>query len=880
MPRSHTAKKGKKTPKSSGAAKRTASKRMIEPAVPAKPWRRLSKYAALIIKNEKLFVLASLGVLALTTIYWSVLSARLHEVNADQFIDTYLFESAGTFRDALFPGAHTFLVKWPLFALMHIFGHNPGIFMVGTVLMVLATVAALVYVLYRIEPRPVVFGLLCLVLASVLLLVPAQPHPGALLPSNFAMTTTRNLEYVLFIFCLYRLLAVKNIRSIWFWGLSGLMALVIASDKLFSVLAIGSALIVLAGYVGLLRRRYELTLALRWLLLGIMAFGLANVLLYALSRLGVTHIIDETSASPFAAVHSLKQLFEGVLFGAGALLTNFGANPVHGVTIIRDIPLAFLKSLLHPAALAYAFNFALFGYALWAVINVVRTHATDAATRLTVYLSAATLASLVVFVFTDHYYPVDSRYITIELFALFIALATYLRGRQLSKGFIMSVIACLIVVLPIGAVKSYQEFDAGRAVLAEKTATIKIAASILDKEQIGRLMGNYWDVTPVKARADRKVTIAPVEGCVQPRQALNSLAWFKVPDSTPMAYLVTRDPGKTTYAGCSLARLASLYGTPSERVTLASNPAPPHEANALLLLYADGIKPLIDKKPAVSAPSPLPAIKVSALGNRTMCQDTTLNVVAHQDDDVLFMNPDIASDIRSGRCVRTVYLTAGDAGQAYGYWSSRELGAKAAYAHMYNVPNDWRDQREMVGGKFATVSYLNKAPGVALVFLRLPDGNIYGEGFAGTHNESLNRLVHGAESEIHTVDDGTAYSKDQIVTVLAELMNTDLPDRIRSQGSELTGIGGEYGDHSDHLAGGIITRLAAKKYTDAHTLWAYTGYPVRLQPVNLFDADVADKQETFLTYAKYDGAVCQTAFECHQTFTYGSYLIRQYKSEE
>ncbi|HYG45800.1 MAG TPA: PIG-L family deacetylase, partial [Bordetella sp.] len=40
-----------------------------------------------------------------------------------------------------------------------------------------------------------------------------------------------------------------------------------------------------------------------------------------------------------------------------------------------------------------------------------------------------------------------------------------------------------------------------------------------------------------------------------------------------------------------------------------------------------------------------------------------LAFVAHLDDDLLFMNPDIAANIGAGGCVQVVYLTASDAGE-------------------------------------------------------------------------------------------------------------------------------------------------------------------------------------------------------------------------
>lgn len=58
---------------------------------------------------------------------------------------------------------------------------------------------------------------------------------------------------------------------------------------------------------------------------------------------------------------------------------------------------------------------------------------------------------------------------------------------------------------------------------------------------------------------------------------------------------------------------------------------------------------------------------------------STLNVVAHEDDDLLFLSPDLLHNIQAGRCVRTVFVTAGDSGAGAGYWQGREAGSKAAY---------------------------------------------------------------------------------------------------------------------------------------------------------------------------------------------------------
>ena len=78
-----------------------------------------------------------------------------------------------------------------------------------------------------------------------------------------------------------------------------------------------------------------------------------------------------------------------------------------------------------------------------------------------------------------------------------------------------------------------------------------------------------------------------------------------------------------------------------------------------------------------------------------------LQIVAHEDDDVIFMNPDIRNDIKAGHTVRTVFVTAGNVcpdGKGTcapmgpfdtdtKYWQSRERGALAAYATMAGKVN-------------------------------------------------------------------------------------------------------------------------------------------------------------------------------------------------
>src|SRR5205085_11614279 len=57
----------------------------------------------------------------------------------------------------------------------------------------------------------------------------------------------------------------------------------------------------------------------------------------------------------------------------------------------------------------------------------------------------------------------------------------------------------------------------------------------------------------------------------------------------------------------------------------------------------------------------LPAATTGAAATAACPSGATMNIVAHQDDDLLFLSPDLLHDVQSARCVRTVFVTAGDA---------------------------------------------------------------------------------------------------------------------------------------------------------------------------------------------------------------------------
>jgi LmbE family N-acetylglucosaminyl deacetylase len=236
----------------------------------------------------------------------------------------------------------------------------------------------------------------------------------------------------------------------------------------------------------------------------------------------------------------------------------------------------------------------------------------------------------------------------------------------------------------------------------------------------------------------------------------------------------------------------------------------------------------------------------------------TLNVVAHEDDDLLFINPSVSEDIASGRCVTTLFVTAGDSGRPPSYWLRREQGSMAAYAAMAGVPGSWQSDTVALAGHRIT-SFRLVGADVTLLFLRLPDAHGNPNRPAG----SLQSLWNGEVRTMRPLAGGGSYTKQSLIDTLTAAMNLYQPDRIRTL--DYAGHYGD-GDHADHHTVGYLTFAAQQRYHGRHRISGYLGYPVADRPDNLGVADRDAKLGYFLDYAPYDSKVCQSEDVCLTNF--------------
>ncbi|KAF9887695.1 hypothetical protein FE257_009648 [Aspergillus nanangensis] len=260
----------------------------------------------------------------------------------------------------------------------------------------------------------------------------------------------------------------------------------------------------------------------------------------------------------------------------------------------------------------------------------------------------------------------------------------------------------------------------------------------------------------------------------------------------------------------------------------------------------------------------------------------TLNIVAHQDDDLLFLNPSIQHAIQSGLPTRTLFLTAGDAGQDPSYWNSRQSGSLTAYAQMANAANEWIVSDAGIANVPIPIYTLKHNPSISLGYLHLPDGGMDGNGYESTHYTSLQKLWEGRIGSIATVEgtgaSTTVYTKAKLVSVLRELINGFAPERVNTL-DFVGGFGG--GDHPDHYATGLFAERAAKAATTREIISVerevvgYMGYPVSEREANLEKRDLDFKRAVFYTYGAWDGVACSSAESCVGT-QYESWLQREY----
>lgn len=513
---------------------------------------------------------AGLTTLLTTTAVWSYASAQLQQNNADQLVNAFLFSDSHVLSGASFPASHTQLIKWPLFWLPHFFGSAPWSFLSLTVLLAVVTIAFFAYLLYRLVHRkPLLFGSLCFLLASVLVLVPVFTA-DVTTPLGLAQLTGRNIEYVMYIVALVLLLKAGRYTTWLFGGATALLALLLASDHLFAWFALGGSSVLVAVSWLFIKKELQ-AVATRWLVSSVIAW-VAAVGLQVLIGHTFTHIVSDPSG--LAPIHTASLLRQGMSGTLQALALNFGISLRYG----------------YWSLLAVLCNVVSAGLILIAGIYLVRTRIQpsghlNTSQGLSVLLLATSVVAILGFMVINQPYSGDARYLTIVLFSGFIVLAHWAsnnswHARQLV---VVGVVAGIVTLIGLPAVLHN---DSHYPPTSQLRADNLRVVSLLKTHPVEYLVGYYWRVVPIKELAPQaRLSIVPLSGCVSPLQVLNSTAWRPQLLTHSFAYLLETRPAATPGISCRLQQITFLYGPPTAIVAVSGTSHNPSEE---LLFYEHG----------------------------------------------------------------------------------------------------------------------------------------------------------------------------------------------------------------------------------------------------------------------------------------------------
>jgi LmbE family N-acetylglucosaminyl deacetylase len=327
-------------------------------------------------------------------------------------------------------------------------------------------------------------------------------------------------------------------------------------------------------------------------------------------------------------------------------------------------------------------------------------------------------------------------------------------------------------------------------------------------------------------------------------------------------------------AGAGIFFFAVLRPDPSPVAT----PATPSPSSSVSPAPAASSMPI-----PTSSATTAPALAVPASPAAQGCEGptTVLSVWAHPDDDLIFANPTISDALDAGDCVRTVFVTAGDAGKGLRYVEARELGILRAYNDMRGAQGLW-DTTDLTLSSGVHVRRLTPQgdPRVSVIFLRLPDGNITGAGFADTGFATLGGLFDGGIPDLSPISGGAAVSRDQLLATVRELSTGFAPGRVLThipRGSAFAP-----GDHPDHsVVGSVVREALSSDPAVGPGIRYFVGYPSADLPRNLDGAMLDAKVDTYRIYAQQDEVIrCADRAACLGTRAFGEWLRRSYPKAE
>ncbi|GHF21475.1 hypothetical protein GCM10010359_23700 [Streptomyces morookaense] len=296
---------------------------------------------------------------------------------------------------------------------------------------------------------------------------------------------------------------------------------------------------------------------------------------------------------------------------------------------------------------------------------------------------------------------------------------------------------------------------------------------------------------------------------------------------------------------------------------------------------------------------------VSAQVAKAATTESFVHIIAHADDSLYFMNPELEQAVTSGAPTVTVCMTGGESdgrnalSHSPGYARlpekraefvrARINGLREATAHM--ATGDWLspwtvEATTLLPGFQAELHTLKAAPQVQLIFLELIEARF----IKAPRKDSLRGLWLGATPKLTTLVPTASpvtrpylYTRQQVVDTLTAVFERYQPTVVRTLDPNPThraqqphglppGLpqvlqGISHYDHQDHTTSAHFAQAALAQYWGRRhsrptAVQTYVGYEVSLLPVNLDRTTIRHKLEALDIYGWADGKDCGDPAGC------------------
>jgi len=248
-----------------------------------------------------------------------------------------------------------------------------------------------------------------------------------------------------------------------------------------------------------------------------------------------------------------------------------------------------------------------------------------------------------------------------------------------------------------------------------------------------------------------------------------------------------------------------------------------------------------------------------------LAHSDALFLAAHEDDDMIFMQPELLRRISEGASTTTIYATtAGPKGRGPGVLDA----ATVAYGKIAGS-DAWECGPLRLGTIVVEHCRLRDRP-VSLVDFGIADGTP-----SGNRTNSLLHLFDGSVQQL-PADTAGSVTSESVIDLFTDLLEATTPNAIETL--ELAGSHGR--DNSSHMFVASIGLWAAARVGYSGSVTWHRGYNVDLEAPTLAGDDLSDARtmlgyyEACVTHCGPCGQPCASLREAHEIW-----LARQYSTE-